>query len=139
CVHQVGELGAGQPGLDLIGIDDGILDTYKHLDGFLHLGGIAHRYGHVVVDHHHGHRADQHTGPSHSDHACSGFRDAVNLDRDIVRIVHQHVIDLGCRYAIPAGTVDPDRDVSASTHQFFLKKLGRDVIVKPAFLDDGAV
>ena len=56
-----------------------------------------------------------------------------------MRIIHEHVIDLGSRYTVPAGAVDPDRDISAAAHQFLFKKLGCDVIVKPAFLGDGAV
>ena len=109
------------------------------LNGFLHLCGIAHRHGHGVVNHHHGHRADQYFCTSHSDHACRRCRNAIDLDRDIVRIIHEHVIDLGSRHTVPAWAVDPDRDVSASAHQFLFKKLGCDVIVKPAFLGDGAV
>jgi len=138
-VHQMGQLGAGQPGLDLIGVDDGILHAAKHLDGFLHLCGIAHRYGHGIVDHHHGHRADQYFCTSHRNHAGSGCCDAVNLDRDIVRIVHEHIVDLGSRHTVPAGAVDPDGNIAVPSHQFLFEKLGCDIIVKPAFLGDSAV
>ena len=135
----MGQLGAGQPGLDLIGVDDGILHAAKHLDGFLHLCGIAHRYGHGIVDHHHGHRRYQHLRARHSNHTCCRCRNAIDLDRNVVWIIHEHIVDLGRSHAVPAGAVDPDRDISTAAHQFLLEKLWRDVIVKPAFLGDGAV
>ena len=107
-VHQMGQLGAGQPGLDLIGVNDGILHTAKHLDGFLHLCGVTHGHRHGIVDHHHGHRADQNFCTSHSDHACRRRCNAIDFDRDIMRIIHEHIVDLGSRHTVPAWAVDPD-------------------------------
>ena len=138
-VHQMGQLGAGQSGLDFVGIDDGVLDAGEHLDGLLHLTCVAHGHGHRVVNHEHGHRRHEDLGTRHSDDGCGGCRDAIDLHRYIVGVVHQHIVDLGRGHAVPAGRVDPDGDIPVPGHQLLLKKLGRDVIVKPAFLGDGAV
>src|SRR5699024_11615860 len=118
------------------GVDDGVFHTSQHLNSFLHLCGITHGHGHGIVDHHHGHRRYQHLRASHRNDRGGTGCDTIDLHSHVVRIIHQHVIDLGSRYAVAAGAVDPDRDVSASAHQFLFKKLRRDVIVKPAFLGD---
>ena len=91
------------------------------------------------MDHEHGHGRHQHLRTRHSDDGRSRSSDAVNLDRYIAFVVHEHIVDLSCRHTVAAGTVDPDGDVTAAAVQFILEKLRRDIIVKPAFLGDGAV
>ena len=110
-----------------------------YFNGFLHFRRVTESNGHRVMDHHHGNRGHQNLGTSHCDNGCCGGSDAVNLDRDAALVVHQHIVDLGCRHAVTAGAVDPDRDVAGACHQFILEKLWGDVIVKPTFLGDGAV
>ncbi|AXB62521.1 hypothetical protein CDIF27640_03518 [Clostridioides difficile] len=138
-IHQMGEFSAGQTGLDFVGVDDGILDAAKHLDGFLHLCGIAHGNGHRVVDHHHGHRRYQHLRAGHGNDRGGAGCDAIDLYGHIMGVIHEHIVDLRRRHTVPAWGVDPDGDIAVPGHQFLLKKLRRDVIVKPAFLGDGAV
>ena len=104
----------------------------------VNLRQVHHRHGHGIVDHH-GYRRHQYTGTSHSDHACRRRRNAIDLDSDIALVVHQHIVDLCRCHAVAAGTVDPDGNVARACHQFFFEKLRRDIIIKPAFLGDGAV
>ena len=65
--------------------------------------------------------------------------DAVDLDRYVAVVVHQHIVDLRRSNAVAAGRVDPDGDIPGAGHQLILEKLRRDGIVKPAFLGDGPV
>ena len=91
------------------------------------------------MDHEHGHRGHEDPGTRHGDDGCGGRRDAIDLHGHLVGVVHQHIVDLSRRHAVAAGRIDPDGDVPVPGHQLLLEKLGRDVIVKPAFLGDGAV
>ena len=139
AVHEVGQLGTTEAGLDLVGIDDGIFHALQHGDGLLHLAGIAPGDGGRVVDHHGGHRGHQHLGSCHGDDRGGAGGDAVNFHGHIMGIVHKHIVDLRRRHAVPAGTVDPDGDVAGATHQLVLEKLRSHIIVIPAILGDGAV
>ena len=76
---------------------------------------------------------------SHSDDGRCGCGNAVDLDRHIALVVHEHIVDLRRCHTVPAGAVDPDGDIAAAGHELVLKKLRCDFIVKPAFLGDGAV
>ena len=91
------------------------------------------------MDHEHGHRGHQYLRTCHSDDGCCGCRNAIDFHGHITLVVHEHIVDLGCRHAVTAGAVDPDSDVAGVRHQFVLEKLRRDVIVKPTFLGDGPV
>ena len=62
----------------------------------------------------------------------------VDLDRDVALVIHQHVVDLCCGHAVTARRVDPDRNVTGACVQLVAEQLRGDVIVKPAFLRDGA-
>ena len=135
----MGKFGTGQSRLDLIGVDDALLYFREHTNCLFHLSSIAKGNRGRIVDHHHGNRGDQHPCPGHSDHARRRSRNAINLYGHVSGIVHQHVIDLGRCHAVPAWRVDPHRDIPAAGTQFFFKDLRRDVIIKPAFLCDGAV
>ena len=91
------------------------------------------------MDHQHGYRGHQNPGTCHGDNGSSRGRNAVDLHRDATRVVHQHIVDLGSRYTVAAGAVDPDGDIAGAGHEFVLEQLGCHIIVKPAFLGDGAV
>ena len=138
-IHQVGQLGAAHAGLDLIGVDDGFLHLVQHGDGFLHFCGIAHSHGGGIVDHQHRHRRHQHPGASHGNDRSGRGSDAVNLNGHAASVIHEHIVDLSRSHTVAAGAVDPDRDIAAPGIQFLPEQLGRDIIVKPAFLGDGAV
>ena len=135
----MGQICTGQPGLNLIRIDDGNLNAAKHFDCLLHFAGVTESNGHRVTDHHHGHRGHQHLGARHSNNGCCGGSDAVNLDCDITLVVHQHIVDLGSCHAVTTRRVDPDGDIPGARHQLILEKLRRDIIVKPVFLSNRAV
>ena len=66
-------------------------------------------------------------------------RDAINLYSDIAGILYHHVVNLGCGHRSPPRRVNPNGDVSVSGKQLISKELRCDIIVKPAFLCDGAV
>ena len=91
------------------------------------------------MDHKHGHGRYQNLRACHSDDGRCRGGNAVDLDRDIAVVVHQHIVDLSRRHAVAAGAVDPHGDVTAAAVQFILEKLRRDIIVKPAFFCDGSV
>ena len=138
-IHQMGKFGTGQSRLDLIGVDDALLYFREHTDRLFHLSGIAKGNRGRIVDHHHGNRGDQYPCPGHSNHTGGRSRNAVNLYGHVSGIVHEHVVDLGSCHTVSARRIDPYGDIPAAGTQFFLKDLRRDIIVKPAFLCDGAV
>ena len=138
-IHEMTELCPGQPSLDFVGIDDGILHAAQHLNGLLHFGGIAVGNGHGIVDHEHGYRGHQHLGTGHGDNRCSGGRNTVDLDGYIAGIIHQHIVDLGRSHTVATGAVDPNGDITGTSQQFLFEQLGCDIIIKPAFLGDGTV
>ena len=105
---------SGKPGLDLVGVHDGFLDFIQHVDGLLHLLSITDSDGRRVVDHHHGHRAHADLGTGHSDDGCRRSSKSVDLDRYVMRVIHQHVVNLRSSKNITARTVDPEGDVSVS-------------------------
>ena len=90
------------------------------------------------MDHEHGHRGHEDLRASHSDDRCGAGGNAVNFDCHLPLVIHEHIVDLGRSHAVAAGGVDPDGDISVPGIQLVLEKLGSDVIVKPAFLRDGA-
>ena len=137
-IHEVTELGAGHVGLDLIGVDDGILHAGQHFNCFLHFCRITESAGHGVMDHHHRHRGHENRRTCHGDHRGCGGCDAVNFYGYIAGVVHQHVVNLGCCNTVATGAVDPDGDIAAAGHQFLPEQLGCYIIVKPTFLCDGA-
>ena len=139
CIHQTGELGTTLTSLDFVGIDDGFLDFIQHGDSLLHLSGVAHSCSHRVMNHEHGYRRYQHLCTCHSDDRCSRGCDAINLYGDIAGILHHHVVNLGCGHTVASRRVNPNGDVSLFGKQFISKELRCDIIVKPAFLCDGAV
>ena len=53
-------------------------------------------------------------------------------------IIHEHVVDLCRGHAISTGAVDPDCDRAGVREQLALKRGGRHVIFKPAFLGNRA-
>ena len=91
------------------------------------------------MDHQHGYRGHQNPGTGHSDNGSCGGSDAVDLDRDIALVFHQHIVDLCCRYAVAAGTVDPNGDITGAGIQFIRKQLWSYIIIKPTFFGDGSV
>ena len=135
----MGELGAGLPGLDLVGVDDAFFNLREHGDGFLHFLAVADCYRQRIVNHHERRGSHEHLRTRHSDDRRSRSSDAVDLDRDVTLVVHEHGVDLTCRHAVAAGRVDPDDDVALAAGQLLFERLGRDVIVKPALLGNGAV
>lgn len=139
CIHEMGQLGTAHTGLDFIGIDDGFLDLVQHSDGLLHLSSIAHRNSGGIVNHNHRNRGYTDLGTCHSDDRCSRGCYAVDFHGDIALVIHQHIVDLCCGYAVATGTVNPDGDVAAAGKQLVLEKLRCDIIVKPALFGDGAV
>ena len=138
-IHEVGQLGAGKAGLDLIGIHDALLDLVQHFYGFFHicLIPIGHRHG--IVDHHQSGRGHQHPGTGHRNDRCSGCRNAIDLDGHIVLVIHQHGINLACRNAVTARGIEPHSHGAFACKQLIVKHLRRDIIVKPRSFCDGAV
>lgn len=67
------------------------------------------------------------------------FSMAVNLNGHAASVIHEHIVDLSRSHTVAAGAVDPDCDIAAPGIQFLPEQLGRDIIVKPAFLGDGSV
>ena len=92
-----------------------------------------------LVDHEDGAGRHDHAVARARDDGRGGRRDAIDLHGHLVGVVHQHIVDLSRRHAVAAGRIDPDGDVPVPGHQLLFEKLGCDVIVKPAFLGDGAV
>ena len=111
----------------------------QHGDGFLHFCRISHSHRGRVVDHQHRHRGYQHFGACHGNDRSGRGSDAVNLNGHAASVIHEHIVDLSRSHTVASGAVDPDRDVTAPGIQFLPEQLGRDIIVKPAFLGDGAV
>ena len=138
-IHEVADLGTGQAGLDLVGIDDAFLDFGEHIDCLLHLLAVTDSNRQGVVDHHERRGRHEHLCTSHRNDGCGRGGNAVDLDRDVTVVVHQHIVDLGGCHAVPTGRVDPDGDIPGAGHQLILEKLRRDIIVKPALLSDRAV
>nr|DAZ85297.1 MAG TPA: hypothetical protein [Caudoviricetes sp.] len=66
-IHEMGELGAGQAGLDFVCVQNRIFHAGQHINGFLHLRRIAIGNGHRVVNHQHRNRRYQNFGTSHCD------------------------------------------------------------------------
>ena len=91
------------------------------------------------MDHHGGHGRHQYLGASHGDDGRGAGGDAVNFYGHIVRVVHEHIVDLRRRHAVTAGAVDPDRDVAGAAHQLVFEQRRGYIIVIPAILGDGAV
>ena len=137
-VHEVTEFGTGQAGLDLIGIDDAFLDFGEHINCLLHLLAVTDSDRQGVVDHHERRGRHEHLRTRHRNDGCGRGGNAVDLDRDVAVVVHQHIVDLGGCHAVTTGRVDPDGDIPGAGHQLFLEKLRRDIIVKPALLSDRA-
>jgi len=91
-----------------------------------------------IMDHQHGNRGYQDGVACHGDHTGGACSDAVYLHGDFPLIVGKHIVDLCRRHAVAARRVDPHGDVARAAVQLILKKLRRDVIVKPAIFRDGA-
>ena len=138
-IHEMGELGAGQAGLDFVCVQNRILHAAQHVNGFLHLRRIAIGNGHWIVNHQHRNRRYQHFGTGHCDDGCRRRCDAINLDGHIALVVHQHVVNLRCCNAVAAGRVNPNGNVTGAGVQLVFENLWSDVIVKPAFLGDCSV
>ena len=138
-IHEVTELGTGQTGLDLVGVDDAFLDFGEHIDCLLHLLAVTDSDRQGVVDHHERRGRHEHLRTRHRNDGCGRGGNAVDLDCDVTVVVHQHIVDLGGCHTVAAGRVDPDSDIPGAGHQLILEKLGRDIIVKPALLSDRAV
>jgi len=139
CIHKMRELGTAHAGFDFVGVDDTFLYLVQHGDGFLHLCGIAKSHSGRIVNHQHGHGRYQHLGTSHcNDRGCRSSN-AVNLYCDVALVIHQHVVNLCCGYAVATRRVNPDSNVTTAGEQFIFEELWCDIIVKPAVLGDGAV
>ena len=78
-------------------------------------------------------------GPGHSDDGRSRSGQAVNLDGDVPRIIHEHVIDLGSGKTVTARTVDPECDIAAARIQFFFECLRCHFIAPPGLIRNLAV
>jgi len=101
----VGDFCSRLIGLDLVGVDDGFLDLVQHGDGFLHFVRVTDGDGQWIVHHHQCGGSHEDFSASHSDDTCRRSGDAVNFDRDVVRIIHQHGVDLTCSDAVSAGRI----------------------------------
>ena len=115
------------------------LDLIEHFDGFLHIDMVTECCSRGVVDHHESGRCHQHLRACHSNDGSSRCRNAVNLDSDVSLVIHEHGIDLTCRYAVTAGRVDPDGNGAIAGEKFISEHLRCDIIVKPAVLGNRAV
>ena len=139
CVHEVRDFRTAHSRLDFISVHNAFLDLGQHFDCFLHFRCISHCHRHGIVYHQHRNRGHKHLVSRHCNNRSGACGYAVYFHRDVSLVVHQHIVDLRCRNAVPAGRVYPDGNISAAGQQFFLEKLRRDVIVKPAFICDSAV
>ena len=126
--HEVGNTGVAESALCSVGIDDALLDFVQHLDGLLHVFGIAHRNGAGVMDHQHGNRTHLNSITGHCHNRCSRCRNCIDLDRDAALVVLKHGIDLGSGEHISARTVDPDGHIPLAGFQLIPKHLRRDLI-----------
>ena len=120
-----------------VGIDDALLDFCQHLDGFLHVLGIAHRNGAGVMDHQHGNGTHLDSITGHCHNGCCRSCNCIDLDRDASLVVLQHGIDLGSGEHIPARRVDPDGHIPLTGFQLIPEHLRRDLIAPERFLIDG--
>ena len=91
------------------------------------------------MDHQHGHWRHTDLGPGHGDDRGRRSSQSVNLNGDVPRIFHEHVINLGSGKAVTARTVDPEGDIAAARIQFFLERLRRYLIAPPGLVRDLAV
>ena len=126
--HEVGNAGVAESALCSIGIDDALLDFGQHLNGFLHVLGVAHRNRAGVMDHQHGNRTHLNSITGHCHNRCSRCRNCIDLDRDAALVVPKHGIDLGSGEHISARTVDPDGHIPFAGFQLIPKHLRRDLI-----------
>ena len=126
--HEVGNTGVAESALCSIGIDDALLDFGQHLNGFLHVLGVAHRNRAGVMDHQHGNRTHLNSITGHCHNRCSRCRNCIDLDRDAALVVLKHGIDLGSGEHISARTVDPDGHIPFAGFQLIPKHLRRDLI-----------
>ena len=126
--HEVGNTSVAESALCSIGIDDALLDFGQHLNGFLHVLGVAHRNRAGVMDHQHGNRTHLNSITGHCHNRCSRCRNCIDLDRDAALVVLTHGIDLGSGEHISARTVDPDGHIPLAGFQLIPKHLRRDLI-----------
>ncbi|MPM86716.1 hypothetical protein SDC9_133807 [bioreactor metagenome] len=90
--------------------------------------------GHGVVDHHQGGGGHQHPGARHRDDRGRACCDAVDLDGDVARVVHQHRVDAAGCDAVATRRVEPDDHLPGSCKQLALELLGCDIVIEPALL-----
>ena len=126
--HEVGNTGVAESALCSIGIDDALLDFGQHLNGFLHVLGVAHRNRAGVMDHQHGNRTHLNSITGHCHNGCRRSCNCIDLDRDAALVVLKHGIDLGSGEHISARTVDPDGHIPLAGFQLIPKHLRRDLI-----------
>ena len=126
--HEVGNAGVAETAFCSIGIDDALLDFGQHLNGFLHVLGIAHRNGAGVMDHQHGNGTHLNSITSHCHNGCGRSCNRIDLDRDAALVVLKHGIDLGSGEHIAARRVDPDGHIPLAGFQLIPKHLRRDLI-----------
>ena len=126
--HEVGNTGVAESALCSIGIDDALLDFGQHLNGFLHVLGVAHRNRAGVMDHQHGNRTHLNSITGHCHNRCSRCRNCIDFDRDAPLVVLKHGIDLGSGEHISARRVDPDGHIPFAGFQLIPKHLRRDLI-----------
>ena len=121
-----------------VSIDDALLDFLQHLDGLLHVLGVAHRNGAGVMDHQHGDRTHLDSITGHCDNRCRRSCNRIDLDRDAALVILKHGIDLGGGEHISARTVDPDGHIPLAGFQLIPEHLRRDLIAPERFLIDGS-
>ena len=121
-----------------VGIDNALLDLGQHLDGFLHVLSIAHRYRAGVMDHQHGNGTHLDNVTGHCHNGCSRCRNRIDLDRDAALVILKHGIDLSSGEHISARRVDPDGHIPLTGFQLIPEHLWRDLIAPERFLIDGA-
>lgn len=92
-----------------------------------------------VMDHHERRGGHQNAGTGHSDDRRSGGCDAVNFDRHIALVIHQHGIDLASCDAVATGRIEPNNDVPGACEKLVPEHLRCDIIVKPRLFGNGAV
>ena len=138
-IHQVGQLGTGKAGLDLVGVENAFLDLIQHFDGFFHIGVIPIGRGHRIVNHHQCSGSHQHLCSGHRNDGGGRCRDAIDFDRHIALIIHQHGVDLAGGNAVTAGRIEPDRYRAFAREQLIVEHLRCDIVIKPRGFRDGAV